>query len=140
MVPRCLCLTNGASIRAEIARLEANQLRNKKRASKKAATAGSPDGAASPEGDGTPASKQTQPTLRKCANCGQVGHIKTNKKSVPENPICDFCGMSMTSRSFSSASAFQPMSERKAAHRRRQRKPKAKPQPALDEDVDDADE
>ena len=22
-------------------------------------------------------------TQRKCANCGQVGHIKTNKKSVP---------------------------------------------------------
>ena len=92
-------------IRAEIARLEANKARNKKRASKKnaAAVAGSPDGAMSPDGD-TPAAsgKQTQPTLRKCANCGQVGHIKTNKKSV-KDPKCEHCHLSMLHKVTSSS-------------------------------------
>ena len=31
-------------------------------------------------------------TQRKCANCGQVGHIKTNKKSV-RNSKCPFCNV-----------------------------------------------
>lgn len=36
----------------------------------------------SPDADGGGGGKNAQPTARKCANCGQVGHIKTNKKSV----------------------------------------------------------
>ena len=31
-------------------------------------------------------------TSRKCANCGQVGHIKTNRKSVCANFTCPICG------------------------------------------------
>ena len=31
-------------------------------------------------------------TARKCANCGQVGHIKTNRKSVSPSFTCLFCG------------------------------------------------
>lgn len=30
-------------------------------------------------------------TARKCANCGQVGHIKTNRKSVSSTFTCSFC-------------------------------------------------
>jgi transcription initiation factor TFIID subunit 1 len=30
-------------------------------------------------------------TARKCANCGQIGHIKTNRKSVPSSFKCPFC-------------------------------------------------
>ncbi len=70
----------------ELAKLEKNAARRKQRTKNKAALAGatSPGGTAmSPDGDGGGGGgKNTQPTQRKCANCGQVGHIKTNKKSV----------------------------------------------------------
>ena len=36
----------------------------------------------SPDGEPIPGNKDIKPTQRKCANCGQVGHIKTNKKCV----------------------------------------------------------
>ncbi|KIX03602.1 uncharacterized protein Z518_07155 [Rhinocladiella mackenziei CBS 650.93] len=66
----------------ELAKLEKNVARRKQRNKNKAAAAAtSPGGTAlSPDADG--GGKNTQPTQRKCANCGQVGHIKTNKKSV----------------------------------------------------------
>ena len=56
----------------------------------------SPGGTAmSPDADGAaPGGKNTQPTQRKCANCGQVGHIKTNKKSVDAK--CRNCNLSFT--------------------------------------------
>jgi transcription initiation factor TFIID subunit 1, fungi type len=90
------------SLQTELARLEANQARNKKRASKKKATTenpnpdgddpGSPNaGLATPIGGG----KEVKPTVRKCANCGQVGHIKTNKKYDPHAPKCDECGLGL---------------------------------------------
>ncbi|KAK5189657.1 hypothetical protein LTR99_006191 [Exophiala xenobiotica] len=70
----------------ELAKLEKNAARRKQRTKNKAALAGatSPGGTAmSPDADGGGGGgKNTQPTQRKCANCGQVGHIKTNKKSV----------------------------------------------------------
>jgi transcription initiation factor TFIID subunit 1 len=68
-------------LEAELGRLERNKDRRLTREKQKAGAAGSPDGPASPGGSATP-SKPTG-TQRKCANCGQVGHIKTNKKLCP---------------------------------------------------------
>jgi transcription initiation factor TFIID subunit 1 len=39
-------------------------------------------GAAGDEGSPEPTTEKVTGTTRKCANCGQVGHIKTNKKYV----------------------------------------------------------
>lgn len=46
--------------------------------------AGRADGEGSPE----PTTEKGTGTTRKCANCGQVGHIKTNKKC--DTMTCDF--------------------------------------------------
>ena len=46
------------------------------------------DDAGSPAGG-----KEPKATQRKCANCGQVGHIKTNKKSVDRK--CRSCKLPM---------------------------------------------
>ena len=63
----------------------ANKARRQKRQSKKAGQQADGDDAMSPDGDApTPAAGKQQGTQRKCANCGMVGHIKTNKKSVTE--------------------------------------------------------
>ena len=68
----------------ELARLERNKdrrlARDKQKLNLQEAVAGSP---ASP-GAGSPSAVNVKATgtLRKCANCGQVGHIKTNKKWV----------------------------------------------------------
>ncbi|KAG9894293.1 hypothetical protein KCU94_g12234, partial [Aureobasidium melanogenum] len=87
-------------MQAEIERLERNMGRRQARERAKGiGSAASPSAAASPGGDGadgadaaTPAptgkgkgrsKKNTEGTARKCANCGQVGHIKTNKKLCP---------------------------------------------------------
>ncbi|EXJ91395.1 hypothetical protein A1O1_04507 [Capronia coronata CBS 617.96] len=86
------------SIEEELAKLEKNYARRKHRPKKGAAAAAtSPGGTAmSPDADGGGGGggggKNTQPTQRKCANCGQVGHIKTNKKSVK----CNNCNLSFT--------------------------------------------
>lgn len=93
-------------LEAELARLEQTKQKRprKKKGQAAAADAGSPGaiaGAGSPDADGndppTPApvsgGRQTQATARKCANCGRVGHIKTNKKSV--NSRCKHCGFDM---------------------------------------------
>lgn len=76
-----------------LAKLEKNAARRKQRTKGKNALADatSPGGTAlSPDPDGgAPGGKNTQPTQRKCANCGQVGHIKTNKKSVK----CRHCNL-----------------------------------------------
>ncbi|RMZ80878.1 hypothetical protein DV737_g2751, partial [Chaetothyriales sp. CBS 132003] len=65
---------------------KANAPKRRKK-TKNDATAASPDGeAGSPNGDaGSPApgGREQKATQRKCANCGQVGHIKTNKKLCP---------------------------------------------------------
>ncbi|KAH0370953.1 hypothetical protein KCU65_g2222, partial [Aureobasidium melanogenum] len=87
-------------MQAEIERLERNMGRRQARERAKGiGSAASPSAAASPGGDvadgadaATPAptgkgkgrsKKNTEGTARKCANCGQVGHIKTNKKLCP---------------------------------------------------------
>jgi len=66
-------------------RLERNQERRfarekQKSLLKRATGAGADDGdAGSPEAVGS-IEKVAAGTTRKCANCGQIGHIKTNKK------------------------------------------------------------
>ena len=69
----------------ELERLNRNKSRRMARDKQKGVpTDGADDGAASPASPSgpTPAPKPAG-TLRKCANCGQVGHIKTNKKLCP---------------------------------------------------------
>ncbi|KIX98296.1 uncharacterized protein Z520_05597 [Fonsecaea multimorphosa CBS 102226] len=79
-----------------LAQLEKNKARRQKRNKNKEAlqAATSPGGTAmSPDGEGAGGgSRNAQPTQRKCANCGQVGHIKTNKKSVT-NAKCKHCNL-----------------------------------------------
>jgi hypothetical protein len=64
------------SLEAELSRLQRNKerrfAREKQKGVFKASTGDSPADGAKVAG-----------TQRKCANCGQVGHIKTNKKCVP---------------------------------------------------------
>ena len=89
-------------LEAELARLEQTKQKRprKKKGQVAVADAGSP-GAGSPDADGNDPStpvpvsggRQTQATARKCANCGRVGHIKTNKKSVSSR--CKYCGFDM---------------------------------------------
>jgi len=92
-------------LEAELARLEQTKQKRprKKKGQALATDVGSP-GIGSPDVDGndptTPApvsgGRQTQATARKCANCGRVGHIKTNKKSVSSR--CKNCGFDMIRR------------------------------------------
>lgn len=73
----------------ELERLEKNQERRLKREKQKkilqkrdshiGSAAGDNGGG---EGSPEPTIEKGTGTTRKCANCGQVGHIKTNKKSV----------------------------------------------------------
>lgn len=68
----------------ELARLQRNKDRRlarekmKKRHASQIPEAG--ESAGSPSGDQPKASVEKTGTTRKCANCGQAGHIKTNKK------------------------------------------------------------
>lgn len=70
------------SLEEELARLEKNKDRRLAREKAKGITAPSPaDSAMSPDDAVASTGRQApQGTQRKCANCGQVGHIKTNKK------------------------------------------------------------
>ncbi|MCJ1312694.1 hypothetical protein MMC25_006370 [Agyrium rufum] len=78
---------NRARLEKELSRLYKNQDRRLARDKQKGVAltgeAGSPsaDGAQAPSTSGT---GKTVGTQRKCANCGQVGHIKTNKKCGPQ--------------------------------------------------------
>lgn len=69
-------------IKKELERLEKNKARRQAREQQKelhhkASTGGD---AGSPKPNGPGVDKVPTGTTRKCANCGQVGHIKTNKK------------------------------------------------------------
>ncbi|KAG8532623.1 uncharacterized protein KY384_002500 [Bacidia gigantensis] len=67
-------------LKKELARLERNKDRRIARDKQKGIYGdGNPDGDGSPTSPGDPPAK-TGVTKRKCANCGLVGHIKTNKK------------------------------------------------------------
>lgn len=79
-------------VSAELGRLAKNKERRLQREqNKKLQDGGS---ARSPDGAGV-SEKPVTGTTRKCANCGQVGHIKTNKKygnprSPPLPSPCNF--------------------------------------------------
>lgn len=85
-------------LQQELARVERNLDRREAREKTKVRAPGSPaTGVGSPgpsetAENGTPQKgrgKNKDGTARKCANCGQVGHIKTNRKSVSFR--CVFC-------------------------------------------------
>ncbi|KAL2016370.1 hypothetical protein VTK56DRAFT_3828 [Thermocarpiscus australiensis] len=69
--------------RIEQERLEKNKERRKKREKQKKLQQKMKDGGADDEGSPEPSTEKVTGTTRKCANCGQVGHIKTNKKLCP---------------------------------------------------------
>ncbi|KAL2217660.1 transcription factor TFIID complex 145 kDa subunit [Thermoascus aurantiacus ATCC 26904] len=74
---------NKKLLETELNRLNRNKerrfAREKQKGAARASTGESPDG-------GTPGAGKTGGTQRKCANCGQVGHIKTNKKCAKYVP------------------------------------------------------
>ena len=68
----------------ELARLERNKDRRIARDKQKGLhTDGATDSPISPASPAAAPGPKITGTLRKCANCGQVGHIKTNKKYAP---------------------------------------------------------
>jgi transcription initiation factor TFIID subunit 1 len=67
-----------SSLEQELSRLNRNKERRFAREKQKGVLRNSADSPA----DGAPGSSKAGGTQRKCANCGQVGHIKTNKKCV----------------------------------------------------------
>ncbi|KAL1843500.1 hypothetical protein VTJ49DRAFT_1371 [Mycothermus thermophilus] len=72
--------------RIEQERLEKNKERRKKREKQKKLQQKMREGGAAAIGDEDspePTTEKVIGTTRKCANCGQVGHIKTNKKLCP---------------------------------------------------------
>jgi hypothetical protein len=72
----------GIRIKKELERLEKNKARRQAREQQKELHQKASTGdAGSPKSSG--ADKVLTGTTRKCANCGQVGHIKTNKKLCP---------------------------------------------------------
>lgn len=79
--------TSKLRIRQELDRLEKNQARRKAREQQKELlhnkNANGPAGSPGATGGGASVDKVPTGTTRKCANCGQVGHIKTNKKLCP---------------------------------------------------------
>ncbi len=68
--------------RIEQERLEKNKERRKKREKQKKLQQKIRDGGVHDDGSPEPTAEKVTGTTRKCANCGQVGHIKTNKKYV----------------------------------------------------------
>ena len=90
-------------LEAEFARISRNMDRRVAREKAKGKPNASPAGAGSPNApsdadgtgnDGTPQKGRKgnkDGTARKCANCGQVGHIKTNRKSVSVTFLCLVC-------------------------------------------------
>ncbi|KAL9624463.1 MAG: hypothetical protein Q9160_001426 [Pyrenula sp. 1 TL-2023] len=86
-------------IEEELLRLRKNKERRYQREKAKGISSttvdgspGSPGAIGSPAEAGATGGKAGKPasTPRKCANCGQVGHIKTNKKYA-DSPYCDVC-------------------------------------------------
>ncbi|KAL2211340.1 hypothetical protein CC79DRAFT_1328724 [Sarocladium strictum] len=75
-------LTN-LRIKKELERLEKNKARRQAREQQKELQNRASNGDAGSPAPGAPGDKIPGGTTRKCANCGQVGHIKTNKKLCP---------------------------------------------------------
>lgn len=84
--PRCgpLRPLTRRRIKKELERLEKNKARRQAREQQKELHQKASAGDAGSPGPG--AEKIPTGTTRKCANCGQVGHIKTNKKYSPRTP------------------------------------------------------
>ncbi|KAF8850146.1 hypothetical protein BDZ45DRAFT_206854 [Acephala macrosclerotiorum] len=80
-----------AKIKKEVERLNRNkerrQAREKQKAGlgrgKKAIGSADPNDTLSPSSTPVPSTEKPTGTTRKCANCGMMGHIKTNKKLCP---------------------------------------------------------
>jgi transcription initiation factor TFIID subunit 1, fungi type len=76
-------------VKEELDRLQRNRDRRfarekqKSRLNKRLASA-EPDSGLSPSSTPAPSIEKPTGTTRKCANCGQAGHIKTNKKYCPD--------------------------------------------------------
>lgn len=74
-------LLNWGRLEKELARLERNKDRRIARDKQKGLhTDGAADSPISPQSPTAAPLPKAIGTQRKCANCGQVGHIKTNKK------------------------------------------------------------
>jgi len=78
-------------VKKELARLERNKERRHAREKAKGkqlqrASTIEPGDAGSPSATPAPSIEKPTGTTRKCANCGQTGHIKTNKKLCPKHP------------------------------------------------------
>lgn len=73
------------SVKKELARLERNKERRhaREKAKGKHVPPTDPENAGSPSSTPAPSIEKPVGTTRKCANCGQMGHIKTNKKYHP---------------------------------------------------------
>lgn len=80
--PRRGRLTTTTRIKKELERLEKNKARRQAREQQKELHQKANTGDAGSPGP-TGVDKISTGTTRKCANCGQVGHIKTNKKYAP---------------------------------------------------------
>lgn len=78
--PRYLQLS---SVRKELARLERNKERRHAREKQKGIFRAEESQAGSPSSTPAPAHEKGAATTRKCANCGEVGHIRTNSKLCP---------------------------------------------------------
>jgi len=82
-------LTFDPRVKKELARLERNRERRHAREKQKGkvtnarASTNEPENALSPSSTPAPSLEKPTGTTRKCANCGQAGHIKTNKKYCP---------------------------------------------------------
>lgn len=73
------------SVKKELMRLERNKERRHAREKQKGIYRASmdPEGTNTGSPGATPVPEKPVGTTRKCANCGQAGHIKTNKKYAP---------------------------------------------------------
>jgi transcription initiation factor TFIID subunit 1, fungi type len=71
----------------ELVRLNRNRdrryAREKQKGRLNARRSAEPETALSPSSTPAPTTEKPTGTTRKCANCGQAGHIKTNKKYCP---------------------------------------------------------
>jgi transcription initiation factor TFIID subunit 1 len=75
-------------IKKELERLEKNKARRQAREQQKELQNRASNGDAGSPAPGAPGDKIPGGTTRKCANCGQVGHIKTNKKYGFSPVVC----------------------------------------------------
>lgn len=96
------------SLEAELARLNKNKERRhiRDRQKGKVGPESAPGTPGSPNGPSLPGSNsKAAGTQRRCANCGQVGHIRTNKKLCPALQNKDFKNKAFDDAAFGGSSA-----------------------------------